>query len=996
MSEKGVSVNRRMSKTTCLLFAALLGAGWCVGELRARRVDAKMRDCLVDHAVHVAKTLDPRIVGELSFTAADQGTPAYEFIRSQLIALGTYCSHRGIYTMALREGRLVFGPENYAPDDPMASPPGTAYEKPGPDDFQVFATGKPAAFGPATDEYGTFVCALAPVCDPNSGKVLMVVGIDSLANDWNAAVGATRRRSVLGSLIAAAVLGGAVRLWSWRGRCRKANEAARQGQSSGGFHGLPAPFLPGRNQQAGLLIGMGLLAVAFLAVVLVETWCWTGEHIDTMADQQSRLAVQVEKALRDYVGKSIRPEMEKRVAEGEFIPEAMSTSFVARSVFDEVRKVFPEAIVRFPSTNPRNPANRATPAEESLIRYFQEHPEADSWSGVIKFFEQGQKHFVWALPRRFNEGCLQCHGRPEDAPASLVQQYGPIAGFGRSVGEVSMDLAAVPVGAAYARAGARVWRHMLIALVLCMVFLAGIAFLIRGDCKRRRSAEMAIEKERSFLRLVIDSIPGFVCVKSQEGRLVIANETLAKACGATVGEIEGKCEADVAPRLDQMEDRRRDDLEVLTTRRAKVIPEEPITYPDGTTRWFTTTKVPLIDEDGVCRQLLAVATDITDRKRAEEERKESYSLLEATLESTADGILAVDRRGKIRGLNTQFQTLWRIPDEILESRDDKALLSFVLGQLKDPDSFLAKVRDLYAHPDAESFDLIEFADGRVIERYSKPQMLGDQIVGRVWSFRDVTEKHTAEQKRTALLQKIAAINEELTHFAYVVSHDLKAPLRGIKLVSEWLCADYGDKLGPDAKEQLDLLQSRVGRMHDLIDGVLQYSRVGRVHEDLVPVDLNELIPSIVDSLAPPEHVTVVVEPGLPTIECEKTRIGQVFQNLLSNAIKFLDKPQGEVRVSCVEDGEFWRFSVSDNGPGIESRHFDRIFRLFQTLAPRDEFESTGVGLAVVKKVVETYGGRVWVESEPGRGSTFLFSWPRNREAVASEHSTLAAACQPVS
>jgi hypothetical protein len=203
----------------------------------------------------------------------------------------------------------------------MASPPGTAYEKPGPDDFQVFATGKPAAFGPATDEYGTFVCALAPVCDPNSGKVLMVVGIDSLANDWNAAVGATRRRSVLGSLIAAAVLGGAVRLWSWRGRCRKANEAARQGQSSGGFHGLPAPFLPGRNQQAGLLIGMGLLAVVFLAVVLVETWRWTGEHIDTMADQQSRLAVQVEKALRDYVGKSIRPEMEKRVAEGEFIPK---------------------------------------------------------------------------------------------------------------------------------------------------------------------------------------------------------------------------------------------------------------------------------------------------------------------------------------------------------------------------------------------------------------------------------------------------------------------------------------------------------------------------------------------------------------------------------------------------------------------------------------------------------------------------------------------------
>jgi len=943
-----------------------------------------MRDCLVDHAVHVAKTLDPRIVKELSFTAADEGTPAYDFIRSQLIALGTYCSHRGIYTLALRDGRLVFGPENYAKDDPMASRPGTVYERPAANDLQVFATGKPAVFGPMTDEYGTFVCALAPVCDPNSGEVLMVVGIDSLANDWKAVVGAARWQSLFGSLIVAALLWTGVRMWFWREACRKANEPVRQSQSARGFQGLPAPLLPGRNQQAGLLVGMGLLAVAFLTVVLVTTWRWTCEHIDAMADQQSRLAVQVEKALRDYVGKSIRPEMEKRIAKGEFIPEAMSTSFVARSVFDEVRKVFPETIVRFPSTNPRNPANRATPAEESLIRYFQEHPEVDSWSGVIEFFEHGQKHFVWALPRRFTEGCLQCHSRPEDAPKSLVQRYGPIAGFGRSVGEVSMDLAAVPIGAAYAEAGARAWRHMLVALVLCMLFLAGIALLIWSDARRRRSAEMAIEKERSFLRMVIDSIPGFVYVKSQDGRFLVANEALAKACGATVAQIEGKYEAEVAPSLEQMENRRRDDLEVLATRKAKVVPEEPITWPDGTIRWYTATKVPLIDEDGVCRQLLAVATDITDRKRVEEERKESFSLLEATLEATADGILVVDRLGKIRGLNTQFQTLWRIPDEVLESRDDKALLSFVLGQVKDPDSFLAKAQDLYAHPEAESFDMLEFADGRVVARYSKPQMLGDQIVGRVWCFRDVTEKHAAQQKQTELLQKVAAINEELTHFAYVVSHDLKAPLRGIRLVCEWLYADYADKLGDEGKEQLNLLQNRVARMHDLIDGVLQYSRVGRVREDLVSVDLNELIPSIVDSLAPPEHVTVVVEPGLPTIECEKTRIGQVFQNLLSNAIKFMDKPVGQVRVGCVQDGDFWRFSVSDNGPGIEAKHFDRIFRLFQTLAPRDEFESTGVGLAVVKKIVEMYGGRIWVESEVGRGTTFLFSFPRSSQPVTQE------------
>ena len=249
------------------------------------------------------------------------------------------------------------------------------------------------------------------------------------------------------------------------------------------------------------------------------------------------------------------------------------------------------------------------------------------------------------------------------------------------------------------------------------------------------------------------------------------------------------------------------------------------------------------------------------------------------------------------------------------------------------------------------------------------------------SFVDITEKHAAEQKQAALLRQVAEINEELTHFAYVVSHDLKAPLRGIKLITEWLCEDYGDKLGDDAKEQLDLLQSRVARMHNLIDGVLQYSRVGRIKEEREKMDLNLLIPSIIDGIAPPEHIHITVEPGLPAIECEKTRITQVFQNLLSNAVKFMDKPVGEVHVGCIEEGEFWRFRVADNGPGIEEKYFDRVFKLFQTLAPRDEFESTGVGLALVKKIVEMYGGRIWVGSEYGKGSTFFFTLPMQRMEV---------------
>ncbi len=374
-------------------------------------------------------------------------------------------------------------------------------------------------------------------------------------------------------------------------------------------------------------------------------------------------------------------------------------------------------------------------------------------------------------------------------------------------------------------------------------------------------------------------------------------------------------------------------------------------------------------------------TQVVERWRAEEDLKESLSLLEATLESTADGILVVDGLGKIKNFNEPFKQLWRLSDAVLETRDDDAALAAATPLLTDPEAFVARVRGLYSRPEEEGNGTLHFKDGRVVEYYSKPQSVGDRITGRVWSFRDVSEAFYSRQKQTQLLHQVADINEELSHFAYVVSHDLKAPLRGIKLLAEWLCTDYRDRLGDQARENLDLLQSRVQRMHDLIDGILHYSRVGRIKEDVTKVDLGALLPCIIDLIAPPGHIAVRVEGRLPVIECEKTRMTQVFQNLLSNAVKYMDKPAGEVVVACSEDADAWTFSVSDNGPGIEEKYHNRIFKIFQTLAPRDQFESTGVGLALVKKIVEYSGGRIWVVSEVGKGSTFFFTFPKHRTAA---------------
>ena len=244
-------------------------------------------------------------------------------------------------------------------------------------------------------------------------------------------------------------------------------------------------------------------------------------------------------------------------------------------------------------------------------------------------------------------------------------------------------------------------------------------------------------------------------------------------------------------------------------------------------------------------------------------------------------------------------------------------------------------------------------------------------------FRDITENKKAEAVRTQLLEQLASANQELKDFAYVVSHDLKAPLRGIKTIADWISTDYADKLDSDGKEQLSLLSNRVDRMHNLIDGILQYSRIGRIEEEKVDINLNELVPEIIDMIAPPANIAITVENKLPTITSETTRMTQLFQNLLSNAVKYMDKPKGQIKIGCAEEGDFWKFNITDNGPGIEEKHFEKIFKIFQTLVPRDEFESTGIGLTVVKKIIELYRGKIWVESKVGEGTTFFFTLPKH-------------------
>jgi len=390
------------------------------------------------------------------------------------------------------------------------------------------------------------------------------------------------------------------------------------------------------------------------------------------------------------------------------------------------------------------------------------------------------------------------------------------------------------------------------------------------------------------------------------------------------------------------------------------------------------------DETGKPLAYLEINQDITERKRSEAALRKSEELYRTLVKNFPNGaVFLFDQDLRYNIAEGTGLAMVKLESELLIGKTIWETLPLETAQVLEP---------LYREALAGKATVTEIPFGdRIYRVHVLPVSNEDgEVLSGMTMTQDITESKKAEEalrsraeelaRLTTVLAQTTAIlekrNIELDQFAYIVSHDLKAPLRAIANLSVWLEEDLAPYLTEDTRHQMDLMQGRVHRMEALINGLLQYSRIGRISTASEVVDVEALLAEVIDSLAPPPEFTVTVMPGMPMLMTERLPLEQVFANLISNGIKHNHRPDGQIVISVEEQTDFYEFAVADNGPGIAPEFHDKVFVIFQTLQPRDTVENTGVGLAIVKKIIEDKGGTIALESQPNQGATFRFTWPK--------------------
>lgn len=505
------------------------------------------------------------------------------------------------------------------------------------------------------------------------------------------------------------------------------------------------------------------------------------------------------------------------------------------------------------------------------------------------------------------------------------------------------------------------------------------------DITEQKNAERNIKQERKLLRTIIDNIPVNIYLKDLNSRKTLVNKKETEYMGVEdEAEILGKNDYDLYPE-DSAIISIEEDREIFKTGKAFIDRETVSFKKDGTETWFLSSKIPLRNQDNEIVGLIGLSYDITARKQTQQLLERSEQKLSTLFDLSPVGFaLSEFTSGKFIESNKAFLRNLGYDEAELKQLDRLAI---------KPEAYWEQEKNMLQQSDGSKyFGPIETAqmrkDGSIypvlLNGVKITDVTGEELLWTV--VQDITELKEKEKQLSSLNlsieennRELGIKNEELEQFAYVASHDLQEPLRIITGFIGKLERKYGASLEDEAKRYMSFIVDGAMRMRQIIIDILEYSSLGKTDKsEFSKVDLNTVVNNIVKYNTAFSSGNAIIEASnLPVVKTDKTMIDQVFSNLISNGIKYQregNKPL--IKVSAKELADAWQFSIADNGIGIDPKYFDKIFLVFQRLHGKAEFSGTGIGLAIVKKIIISLKGQIWVESAPGKGTIFSFTLPK--------------------
>lgn len=503
---------------------------------------------------------------------------------------------------------------------------------------------------------------------------------------------------------------------------------------------------------------------------------------------------------------------------------------------------------------------------------------------------------------------------------------------------------------------------------------------MRQTLKEKEALSQELSQGSGRLRSLINNLYVFVGLLTPEGILIEANKPALQAANLKEADVIGKAFEETYWWSYSSESKKQLRKSLRKAKAGEISRfHAPIRLAEKQFITIDFMVAPIFDEAGKVSYLVPSGIDITEQLHNEAKLREQSQIVNLAY----DAIILWSKGEGISSWSQGASNLYGFSEE-----EALGKISHELLKTKHPIS-LAKLESTLLEKDHWEGELIqETKSGEQVIVSTRHQLIDPESFLVLEINRDISEQKRVEealvqlnedlemrvQERTLALERSL---EELNQFTYVASHDLKAPLRAIDNLANWIEEDAAQHLPEASKRHLKLMKGRILRLERLLEDLLAYSRADRTSYPVEAFDLGELLNSIIDMLNPPESFRITIDSEVGTIQTTRVPLETVIRNLINNAVKHHDRDNGKIAISARHEDDFLSIEVKDDGPGIEPSYFDKIFMIFQTLQPRDKVESSGVGLAIVKKLVESHNGEIEVSSAPGKGASFKFSWLLN-------------------